>query len=214
MTKILIVDDHKLFRDGLIGLLQSKNYKIVGVAENGLQAVKLAKELQPDVIVMDISMPELNGIEATRKIISENPDTRIIILSQYFERRFILESLKAGALGYVIKDSSIETLAGAIESVLARQIFLSSEITDAVIKDYIHMATGSGTSAYTVLSGREREVLQLIAEGVPTKEIAAKLNVSIKTIETHRKQIMNKLEIHSIAELTKYAIREGLTELH
>jgi len=214
MTKILVVDDHKLFRDGLIGLLKSKNYDIVGVAENGLKAVQSAKELQPDVIIMDIAMPELNGIEATRKIISENPDIRIIILSQYFERRFILESLKAGALGYVIKDSSIETLAGAIETVLIRQIYLSSEITDAVIKDYIHIASGSGTSAYTVLSSREREVLQLIAEGVATKEIAAKLNVSVKTIETHRKQIMNKLEIHSVAELTKYAIREGLTELH
>ena len=164
MTKILVVDDHKLFRDGLIGLLKSKNYDIVGVAENGLKAVQSAKELKPDVIIMDISMPELNGIEATRKIISENPDIRIIILSQYFERRFILESLKAGALGYVIKDSSIEILAGAIDTVLTKQIYLSSEITDAVIKDYIHMASGSGTSAYTVLSSREREVLQLIAE--------------------------------------------------
>lgn len=213
MFKILVVDDHRLFRDGLIALLGEKKFEIVGVAEDGLKAIQMAKEVRPNIIIMDISMPRLNGIEAARKIIAENPDVKIIMLSQHFERRFILESLRAGARAYLIKDSSLETLITAIDTVMGNQIYLSHEITDAVIKDYILMANSSGSSAYVVLSSREREVLQLIAEGVATKEIAAKLNVSVKTIETHRKQIMNKLEIHSIAELTKYAIREGLTQL-
>jgi DNA-binding NarL/FixJ family response regulator len=213
-TKILIADDHKLFRDGLKTLINKHpEIEVVGEAEDGLSAVALAQELKPDVVLMDISMPDLNGIEATRKILSERPEIKIIILSMHFDRRFVTEALKAGALGYLLKDSTVEELVQTIHAVKSDQIYLSDKINDVVIKDYIKMAKSAESSAYTVLSAREREVLQLLAEGKATKEIAAKLNVSVKTIETHRKQIMNKLNIHSIAELTKYAIREGLTQL-
>jgi len=213
-TKILIADDHKLFRDGLKTLINKHpEIEVVGEAEDGLSAVALAQKLKPDVVLMDISMPDLNGIEATRKILSERPEIKIIILSMHFDRRFVTEALKAGALGYLLKDSTVEELVQTIHAVKSDQIYLSDKINDVVIKDYIKMAKSAESSAYTVLSAREREVLQLLAEGKATKEIAAKLNVSVKTIETHRKQIMNKLNIHSIAELTKYAIREGLTQL-
>ncbi len=213
--KVLIADDHKLFRDGLNTLLaKQKGIEVIGEADNGLTTVKMALKLIPDIILMDVSMPDLNGIEATRKILAESPDLKIIILSMHFDRRFILESLKVGAKGYLLKDSPIEEVSEAINTVMNDQIYLGNQITEVVINDYIKIANSSESSAFSVLSAREREVLQLLAEGQPTKEIAAKLNVSVKTIETHRKQIMNKLDIHSIAELTKYAIREGITQLN
>lgn len=212
--KTLIVDDHKLFRDGLKALLEKhQDIEIIGEAENGIGAVSLAGKLKPDIILMDISMPELNGIEATRKILAENKAAIVIILSMHFNRRYIIESLRAGALAYLLKDSAIEEILIAIRAALNRKIYLSNQITDLVIKDYIDLADTDEPSAYSLLSPREREVLQLLAEGKGTKEIAAKLNVSVKTIETHRKRIMNRLNIHSIAELTKYAIKEGLTNL-
>lgn len=214
-VKILIADDHKLFRDGLKTLIDKhKGIEVIGEAENGLSTVKLGLKLRPDIILMDVSMPDLNGIEATRKILAEAPEIKIIILSMHFDRRFIIESLKSGAKGYLLKDSPIEEVIETISSVMNDQIYLSNQITEVVINDYIKIAKTSESSAFSVLSAREREVLQLLAEGQATKEIAAKLNVSVKTIETHRKQIMNKLNIHSIAELTKYAIREGITQLN
>jgi DNA-binding NarL/FixJ family response regulator len=211
---LLIADDHELFRHGLRSLTNKwPDIEIVGEAENGIIAARLARELNPDIVLMDISMPELNGIEATRKILAENESIKIIILSMHFDRRYIIESMKAGALGYILKDSTPEELLSAFNTVLAGKIYLSDKITDEVIKDYIKIADSDESSVYSILRPREREVLQLLAEGKATKEIAAKLNVSVKTIETHRKQIMDKLNIHSIAELTKYAIREGLTQL-
>jgi DNA-binding NarL/FixJ family response regulator len=213
-TKVIIADDHKLFREGLKTLIaRQPGVEVIGEAENGMAVVSLAQELNPDIVLMDVSMPDLNGIEATRKILADGSKVKVIILSMHFDRQFITEALKAGASGYMLKDSTIEELVEAIESARNNQIYLSSKITDVVIKDYIKIAKSGDSSAYAVLSAREREVLQLLAEGKSTKEIAAKLNVSVKTIETHRKQIMNKLNIHSIAELTKYAIREGLTQL-
>lgn len=213
-VKVLIVDDHRLFRDGLKLLIAKESkYLLAGEAENGIEAVDKARIHQPDVILMDIAMPELNGIEATRKILIDFPQTKIIMLTQHTSRQFVIESLKAGALGYVLKNSSISEVIQAIEISLENRIYLSEKVSDLVISDYIKFAKSADNSVFVLLSAREREVLQLVAEGKSTKEIAAKLNVSVKTIETHRKQIMTKLNIHSVAELTKYAIREGLTQL-
>jgi len=162
---------------------------------------------------MDISMPRLNGIEATRRILAEQPNIRILMLSMHSDRRFISESLKAGACGYILKDSAFDELTEAIATVLRNEIFLSRQIRDIVLRDYIDRIPDNQTTAFASLSGREREVLQLLAEGKSTKEIADILNVSIKTVESHRKQIQDKLNLRSIAELTKFAIREGLTQL-
>ena len=213
-VRLLLIDDHKMFRDGLRPLLQTEmDLEVIGEASDGLAAVEMAVKLAPDLIIMDISMPNLNGIEATRKILREVPDCQIIVLSMHSDRQFVLAALKAGAMGYLLKDSPYDDLIGAIRRVLAGEVALSEQIRNFVVRDYIKQAQHQEISAFTVLSMREREVLQLLAEGRSTKEIAAMLNVSAKTIETHRKQVMDKLEIRSIAELTKYAIREGLTPL-
>jgi DNA-binding NarL/FixJ family response regulator len=212
--RVLIADDHRLFRDGLRTLLEKEpNIEIIGEATDGPSAVVAAGERKPDVVLMDISMPVLNGIEATRKITTENPAVRVIMLSMHSDRRFVIESLKAGAIGYLVKDCAIDELLAAIRAVVNKRMYLSAAIAESVLKDYIGLVKSTPGSAFSVLTAREREVLQSLAEGGSTKEVAAHLQVSIKTIETHRKQIMDKLGIHSIAELTKYAIREGLTPL-
>jgi DNA-binding NarL/FixJ family response regulator len=190
--------------------------EVIAEARDGRGAVQLAHELRPDVVVMDVGMPGLNGIEATRQITSQEPHARIVALSMHSDRRFMGEMLKAGAKGYLLKDGAFEELATAIRSVVANKVYLSPRIANVVLDDYVHRdASGmSGdTSAFAKLTPREREVLQLMSEGRATKEIAMDLHVSIKTVETHRRQIMEKLDIHSVAELTKYAIREGLTSL-
>jgi DNA-binding NarL/FixJ family response regulator len=212
--KVLLADDHKLFRDGLSTLLNKQpDMKVVGEAKDGTSSVQLARELDPDFILMDISMSDLNGIEATRRILSERPRTKVLMLSMHSDRRFVIEALKAGACGYLLKDSAFEELLLAIKTARENQFYLSREITSIVVEDYINLVKSAESSAFAILTNREREVLQLIAEGKATKEIANQLNVSVKTIETHRKQLMDKLNIHSIAELTKYAIREGITPL-
>jgi DNA-binding NarL/FixJ family response regulator len=214
MTRILLADDHKLFIDGLGSLLARRaGIEIVGAARDGLTAVGMAAELKPNVILMDISMPKLNGIEATRKILAENPSIHVVMLSMHADRRYVVESLRAGARGYLLKDSASEELLAVLDRVSAGEIYLSNKMSGEIILDYLRVAETDDSSAYTVLSPREREVLQLLAEGNPTKEIAGRLSVSVKTIETHRKQIMDKLDLHSVAELTKYAIREGLTQI-
>jgi DNA-binding NarL/FixJ family response regulator len=212
--KILLADDHKIVVDGLATLLERiPGYQVVARASDGLSAESLARELAPDVAILDISMPGLNGIEATRLILQKNPGVRVIILSMHADGRFIAEALKAGALGYLLKESAFEELSAAIKTVMSGQTFLSAAIVDAVVKDYIRHLEHQGTSVFSSLTPREREVLQMLAEGLATKQIAARLSLSIKTVETYRKQIMEKLDIHSIAELTKYAIREGITTL-
>jgi two-component system response regulator NreC len=211
---ILIADDHRLFRDGLRTLLEKqRSIRVVAETTDGAETIRAAEELKPDIVLMDISMPELNGIEAARRIVSTGAATRIIMLSMHSDRRFIMESLKAGALGYLLKDCAFEEVLLAVKAVGEGAIYLSSRISESVIKDYIAIAKRVPGSAFSILSAREREVLQLLAEGKSTKETAARLHVSVKTVETHRKQIMDKLDIHSVAELTKYAIREGLTAL-
>jgi DNA-binding NarL/FixJ family response regulator len=214
--RILLADDHQIVLEGLRSLLQqNEEMEVVAEAKDGRSAVQLARELQPDVVVMDVGMPGLNGIEATRQITSREPDAKVVALSMHSDRRFMGEMLKAGAKGYLLKDGAFEELATAIRSVMSNKVYLSPRIADVVVDDYVRRtpSQGSDTSAFAKLTPREREVLQLMAEGRATKEIAMDLKVSIKTVETHRRQIMEKLNIHSVAELTKYAIREGLTSL-
>jgi len=212
--KILLADDHKITRDGLRALLeQQSNMNVVGEAENGREAVRLASELAPDVVVMDISMPELNGIEATRQIRGDLPDTKVIALSMYADRRYVVGMLKAGVSGYLLKNCAFDELVSAIDAVTHNESFLSPRIADTVMKDYTHILEQDETAGISALSAREREVLQLIAEGLSTRQIAERIHVSVKTVETHRQQIMKKLNAKSVAELTKIALREGLTAL-
>ena len=212
-VRIVIADDHRIVREGLRHLLEKRtDFTVVAEASDGEAAVRLAKEVSPDIIILDISMPGMNGIEAARRILAERPGVRVLALSMHSDRRFVIETLKAGASGYVLKDSAFDELVHAIEVVMARGAFLSPAITEMVVRDFVAQA-GEDAAVFSVLTPREREVLQLMAEGAPTKAIAARLAVSVKTVETYRQQVMEKLDLHSVAELTKYAIREGLTEL-
>ena len=213
-TRVLLADDHKIMRDGLHALLDAQpDIEVVAEAENGRKAVQLALEKKPDVIIMDISMPDLNGIEATRQIVSAMPDAKVIALSMHSDKRFVVGMFRVGASGYLLKDCASQELTHAISVVVDNQTYLSPEIAGVMIEDYMNRFPSNDSSVSSVLSAREREVLQLIAEGWPTRKIASHLYVSIKTVETHRRQIMKKLDIHSVADLTKYAIREGITSI-
>ena len=212
--RVLLADDHRLFRDGLRTLLgQQSDVEVVGVAEDGQAVLDQVGPCRPHVVLMDVSMPALNGLEATRHLRAEHPDVAVVILSMHADRRFVVEALRAGALGYLPKDCEISELCEAIRAVHRRQLYLSQSIADWVVRDYVALTGDRPESAFSVLSAREREVLQMLAEGSSAKEIAGALRVGIKTVETHRKNIMDKLDLHSIAELTKYAIREGVTHL-
>ncbi|MFZ2629997.1 MAG: response regulator transcription factor [Desulfosalsimonadaceae bacterium] len=212
--RILLADDHKITRDGLKALLENqKNMTVVGEAENGRLAVRLAAELKPDVVVMDINMPELNGIEATRQIVAELPGTKIIALSMYSDKRYVVGMLKAGVSGYLLKNCAFDELVTAISAVMNNQNYMSQKIAGTVMREYTTILETSDSSPVSQLSAREREVLQLIAEGTKTKDIADRIHVSVKTVETHRQQVMRKLNVTSVAELTKIALREGLTSL-
>lgn len=212
--KVILVDDHQIVRHGLHTLLELEpDMKVVAEADNGRTALNLVQELAPDVVIMDISMPGLNGIEATRQIVSGSPRVKVIALSMHSDSSYVLNMLKAGASGYLLKDCALEELVKAVRTVVNNKTYLSPGISDIVIKDFIGGWAGTGASAFSVLTPREREVLQLITEGKTTNQIAECLCVSVKTVEAHRKQVMNKLGIHSVAELTKYAIRQGLTSL-
>ena len=209
--KILLADDHNLIREGLRALISEEpNMTVIAEAEDGRTAVQLTAKLSPDVVIMDISMPGLNGIEATRQILSKSPAPKVIALSMHMERRMILEMLNAGASGYLLKDCAFGEVIRAIETVISNCTYLSPRIADIIVKDYVHRIPRNDLSSLTLLSPREREVLQLLAEGRRTRDIAVTLHVSAKTVDTYRLQIMEKLDIHSIAELTKYAIREGV----
>ncbi len=212
--KVLIADDHKIVRDGLKTLLESQSdIEIVGETMDGRATVKAVESLSPDIVIMDIAMPQLNGIEATRQIVSDHPDTKVVALSMHSEKRFVREMLQAGASAYLLKDCAFEELVIAINAVRDNKHFLSPGITGIMLSDVISPKESDTATAFSSLSSREREVLQLLAEGKTTRQISDQLSVSIKTIETHRTNIMNKLEIFSVAELTKYAIREGITSL-
>lgn len=212
--KVIIADDHKIMRDGLKSMLEKqRDVEIIAEASDGRTTVELAIKLKPDVIIMDIAMPDMNGIEATRQIIEKSPKIKVIALSMHSDKQFILEMLNAGASGYLLKDCASHELVNAIHSVASNRSYLSPEIADVMIKEFKHVISKENLSAFSLLTPRERQVLQLIAEGKTTKEIAYTLKVSSKTIETYRQQIMDKLDIHTIAGLTKYAVREGLTSI-
>jgi two-component system response regulator NreC len=213
--RVLIADDHKIMLAGLRSLLEKQaDFEVVGEAENGRKAVKMVQEKTPDVVVMDVSMPDLNGMEATTQIIESLPETKVIALSMHSDKRFVMGMLRAGASGYLLKDCASQELANAIVQVAGGKKYLSPEITGVIIDDVLQGGSSEEFSTVSsVLSPREREVLQLIAEGWSTKQIASHLYVSIKTIETHRRQIMKKLDLHNVADLTKYALREGLTSI-
>ena len=217
-TKILLVDDHKITRDGLSALIEKQpDMEVVGEAENGRDAVKLVQNLIPDVIIMDISMPDLNGIDATRQILAESPSTKVIALSMYSDKRYVEGMLSAGVSGYLVKSCAFDELVQAILAVISGKAYLSPNIADIVMKEYAGRLTGAGvedaSSPEMRLSSREREVLQLITEGYNSKQIADKLFISIKTVSTHRRNIMEKLNINNIADLIKFALREGLTSI-
>ena len=212
--RILLVDDHKILRDGIRSLLKGyDDMEIVGEAADGRAAIRLVKELSPDVVIMDISMPDLNGIDATRKIIADNPNVRIIALSMHYDKQFISETFKAGASGYLIKDSAFDELEHAVRIVMDGKTYINPQIASLVVESLVSQSTPSRRKAFSLLTEREREVLQHIAEGKSTKQIATDLSVSAKTIESHRRQVMGKLNIRNVADLTKYAIREGLTSV-
>ncbi len=212
-VNIILADDHTLFRQGLLSILNDElGFVVLAQAENGREVVKLARKLDVDVIVMDIAMPELNGIEATRQVVNENPDIKVIALSMHSDRHFITGMLKAGAKGYLLKDCAGDELIQAIREVMLDRYYISEEISTNVFDDYVVKLVGEDTEV-SELTGREKEVLQLIAEGKATADIAQILFISVKTVEAHRVKIKAKLKLNSIPELTKYAIREGLTSL-
>ena len=212
--RIQLADDHMITREGLKSLIQNENHmEIVAEVDNGRSAVEKAVNLIPDVIIMDINMPGLNGIEATKQILAQHPQIKIIALSMFSERRYVMGMLKAGVSGYLLKDCAFNELLNAIETVLKGSRYLGQQITDIVMDDLLNDRPAEELSLNTSLSGREREVLQMIAEGTSSIHIATRLHVSEKTISTHRRKIMTKLNIHSIAGLTKFAIREGITSL-
>jgi len=212
--KILLADDHKITRQGLRLLLEKESdMEVVAEADQGRAAVQLAGELKPDVVIMDVSMPDLNGMEATRQIVGKIENVKVIALSMHSDNLFVTEMLKSGVSGYLLKDCAFEELASAIRSVVSGKTYLSPSISDVVVNGYLHRLSKAEAAGSDILSNREREVLQMIAEGKSTKQVALKLHISVKTVETHRRKIMNKLNIFSVAELTKYAIRKGLTSL-
>lgn len=209
LIRVLLVDDHPMLSQGLRRLLErEEDIKVVGDARNGREAVEVAMEQRPDVVVMDIAMPELNGIEATRQIMAKLPDTKVVALSARSDRQVVNDVLRAGAAGFSLKETSVDDLVEAIRTVASGRMYLNPQVVDLVCADE---SMGSGPMGR--LTPREREVLQLIAEGKATKEVAYALHVSIKTAETHRRSIMEKLNMHSVAELTKFAVREGISSL-
>jgi len=213
--KILLADDHTILRTGLRSLLEREpNLQVIAEAEDGRTAVELAHKLSPDVVLMDISMHDLNGIEATRQITGRSPKIKVIILSIHSGQKFVAEVFKAGASGYLLKDCDLSEILYAIRTVMTNETYVCPQIATILRNDYVRRILETEIPTASALSPREREVLQLMAEGKSTKEIAYSFNLSVKTVEVHHRQrIMEKLDLHSVAELTKYAIREGLTPL-
>jgi len=213
--RILLVDDHPVVRKGMSSCLSSQSHlQIVGEAVNGQEAIARAKELKPDIILMDIDMPTMTGLEATRLLRKDCPDVKVLILSVHTNRQYVLQIIQSGAQGYVLKDASPADLVRAIESVQSGVAFFSPDISQIVLNQYLTEATeGDGEGASNRLTSREKEVLGMIAEGQSNKEMANHLGVGVRTIETHRERVMDKLSIHTVAGLTKYAITNGIAKL-
>jgi two-component system response regulator NreC len=214
LTKIILADDHRVVREGLRSLLEGEaDFQVVAEAADGREAVRLCRELSPDVIIMDVAMPELNGVDATRAIAAESPGTKVLALSMHKDRQFVSGMLAAGAAGYLLKEAAYDEVVRAIRVVRENKTFLSPAVAGVVVQDYVRGMVHPDRYSGPELTDREREVLQLVAEGRTTKEIADRLFISVKTVESHRRQLMDKIGVRSIAELTKWAIKIGLTSL-
>jgi two-component system response regulator NreC len=211
MTTIILADDHRIVRQGLRALLEAEpGFQLVGETGDGLEAVQLAQRLQPDVAVLDLMMPSINGLEATRQISDCCPKTHIIILSMHADEGYVLESLRNGAAGYVLKDSSADDLARAVREVVAGRRYLSAPLSERAIEVYMQRAQETSQDPYEKLTSREREVLHLAAEGQSSTEIAERLSLSSRTVETHRANMMRKLDLHSQTDLIRYALKRGI----
>jgi len=210
--RILLADDHTVVRDGLRALVEKQpDMAVVGEAADGRDTIRLAEEQSPDVIIMDIAMPNMNGIEATRRITASNPQTAVLILSMHQDESYVLRSLKAGAKGYLLKESVRGDIIEAIRAVAHGRSFLTRKVSRILQEDYVREMERRGLEdSYDLLTGREREILQLVAEGRTNKEVATMLNISLTTVETHRTHILQKLNLHSIPELILYAVRKGI----
>ena len=210
--RILLADDHIVMRTGLRALLERQhNLEVVGETENGREAIDLVASLRPDVVVMDVGMPVLNGIEAAKTIVSQNPTTAGVILSMHSDESYVMRALKAGARAYLLKESAAADLIGAIQAVSQNKSFFSPKVSRILSEDYVRVLKQKGAvDTYDLLTGREREILQLLAEGKVNKEVAATLNISPYTVETHRSHILQKLNLHNPAELVLYAVRKGI----
>jgi DNA-binding NarL/FixJ family response regulator len=216
VVRVVVADDHAIFREGLRALFEGiPELEWAGEAADGREAVRLAGKAAPDLVIMDVTMPGLNGVDATRQILARQPRTRVLALSVHTERRFVLDMLRAGASGYVSKENAFEELSRAIKVVIRGETYLSPEVSGPVVDELLNGITrGAGPDrGFSRLTSREREVLQRLAEGHTTKEIAAELHISPKTVETHRQRLMKKLDAHGLAELVRIAVREGLTPL-
>jgi len=210
--RILLADDHTVVRDGLRALLEKQpDMEVVGEAADGRDSIRLEEEQKPDVVFMDIAMPGMNGIEATRRIVAANPATAVVILSMHQDESYVLRALKAGAKGYLLKDSLRSYVIEAVRSVSQGRSFLTKKVSRILQEDYVRQLERRGLDdTYDLLTDREREVLQLIAEGRTNKEVAGLLMVSLTTVETHRTNILQKLGLHSVPELILYAVRKGI----
>jgi two-component system response regulator NreC len=221
-VRILLVDDHKMMRDGLRAILEKEeSFDVVGEAPNGREAIALTQQLKPQIVIMDISMPDLNGVDAARRIVADVPGVKVIALSMNSDRRYVVAMFEAGAVGYLVKSSAAEELIRAVRVVADGLTYVSPSVASVVVDQLVSPGAPAQAQAKPAVEGakpkaltpREREVLQLLAEGKSSKDIATKLHLAVPTVETHRRQITEKLQLRSIAELTKYAIREGLTTL-
>jgi len=210
--RILLADDHIVMRTGLRALLERQpNLEVVGESENGRETVALAASLKPDVVVMDVGMPVLNGIEATQTIVTQNPTVAVVILSMHADESYVMRALKAGARGYLLKDSAAADLIGAIQAISQGKSFFSPKVSRILAEDYVRVLKQKGAvDTYDLLTSREREILQLLAEGKTNKEVATALNISPYTVETHRSHILQKLNLHNSSELVLYAVRKGI----
>ena len=212
--RILIADDHEVARRGIRALLEAHpGWEVCGEASDGREAVNSARELKPDVVLLDIGMPSLNGLDATRQIIAATPETRILILTMHDSEQVVREVLAAGALGFLLKSDAGRDLIAAVEAIQHRRTFFTTRVAQLVLEGYLHPSAEGSRDFRSALTPREREVIQLLAEGKTTKEVATTLNLSVKTAETHRTNLMRKLDLHSVVDLTLYAVRNGIVHV-